>query len=323
MEETRLIPLNDLKVDLVGRIQLGDTDLADNLVHQGLKEPLRVQGPDSDGKYIIISGIRRFEAMKKKPGQFITVLCRVSEVVTSRADRATEMLTDTMHQKRKTKFEKQLLIKEALDNGMTKKELSKKINKPISVINRESKGMEIPEKFRREVAEAKGSQDALITIFKLDCDKSYRNVLYKRLLNREIGTEDSRALNKIIKHSEYPFLDNKQKKKVIEETLSNCRFKYEDANQIIMLELLKDNPENHSDYVNEWVNCVCDDIERLSGMINPNMNKMVSPFQKKRIKAALSKLRKSLKWVYGERKGNGYKIDFHDEEDDDDYQRNV
>ncbi|GAE35600.1 ParB N-terminal domain-containing protein [Halalkalibacter akibai] len=320
-----LIPINKLKYDSIPRVHLNNSSLYDDVKANGLNKPLEVEGPDVNGNYFILDGLRRIEAIKEIrslfPLKFREVKCLVVKQLSSQFDRNMERLGESFHSRRRTGIERQFMIEEALKNGLTEKELSKQLNIPISTLRKCLKGSNVPEELRVEIAKLRASQEALDVIYHLDLEDEFIEALLTELRNRSITTVHAAALKKTLKDEMYSLLEEEGKKESLLLTLREGQFTKSHARRIVLEEVIKTNPERAADGdIVQWVENLCSELEKMSQKVHPKVGDQVEDqFQKRRLKNALSELNKKLKWIYGEKTEKGgfrYRFEENDDEND-------
>jgi len=111
--EVITIPIEKIIVDVQPRINSDIDELTNNIKKNGLLEPLMVEGPDLDGNYYLIHGVRRYEALKvlkKTDNKYEKVQCIKKGSVTTREKREALRLLLAVPGKKQNKTEFQIMF---------------------------------------------------------------------------------------------------------------------------------------------------------------------------------------------------------------------
>lgn len=288
MREIINIPINKILCDIEGRINCDNKELMQALLDIGQIEPLTVEGPDNYGNYYLIHGYRRLEAMKSCPEEFPVINCLLLQALTSTKERNALRLLMAAPSKRTINVEYQKMV-DAIDDPNIYRKLSYSRRKRIQ------KGKEIPEEQRILAAKKRLSQEALIVIYNLDCDEEYLVELMERYFNGEIIGEHASAINKLTSSYFYGRLKEQPKHCAIEEAIRLAKFDKQDANLIILREIMRENP--HPDLANYWIEYICDEIENNLDVINPSLENMINNNSKERIESLLRTFKAKFAWA--------------------------
>ncbi|WP_175639115.1 helix-turn-helix domain-containing protein [Metabacillus schmidteae] len=301
------------------RINLDNSSLFQDIGVNGLKDPLKVEGPNENEEYFLIKGYRRIDAInqirKQNPNRFNTVDCFLVGNISSNINRNIERLGESLHSKRMIGSEKQFIIEETLASGLSDKELARRLNVDVATIRRYKKGTEVPKELRLEFARYRASQEALRVIYNLDVVPELYEILLENLREGLITTVHSDAIKKISKDPLFKELDTNGQEESINEAIKSAKFTEEHAQKINYKIAINENPHLFNDLINNWIKDVNKELEILSNSINPEVSKYVNEFDKQKIKRSLNDLNRKLKWVYGEKtKKDGYQYRFTEED---------
>ncbi|MDG5789793.1 hypothetical protein QA612_20250 [Evansella sp. AB-P1] len=324
MQEIREFVIDKIKYDSVPRVKHYSEALYNDLFRNGLRRPLEVEGPDSLGFVYLKDGYLRGEAIKrirdKHPERFKTIKCLVvNKEITTPLERNLERLGDAFYSSKMTGFEKQRYIENAINEGISERDLAKRFNVTVSVIRRIRKGESVPEGLRMEIAMLKGSQEALRTIYHLDTSQEFVDNMLDRLREGELKTIHATSIKRVISAEWYERLDNVGKESVILKTIEQTEFTKEAASLINLNEVVKRDPTENKDLIHPWIIYLCEEIEAINEMIPNDISEHVNSIQKRRLKNATFKFLDRIKWVYGERTSFGgmmYRFKMKEKNDD-------
>jgi hypothetical protein len=268
--EVITIPIEKIIVDVQPRINSDIDELTNNIKKNGLLEPLMVEGPDLDGNYYLIHGVRRYEALKvlkKTDNKYEKVQCIKKGSVTTREKREALRLLLAVPGKKQNKTEFQIMF-----NNTDPELISDSI--PKHKVRKIEKGMEIPEHERIKCAKKRASQEALCMLYKLACDGQFMEYLKEKLWQRKINVEHATAFKKLMNCKYYKDINNRQKRLIIEKTLKQARFEQKDGDIIVIGQLMQDDPR--PEMADWWINYVCDEISKNLKLVHTNLRTMVS-----------------------------------------------
>ncbi|WP_158553324.1 ParB N-terminal domain-containing protein [Peribacillus saganii] len=286
------ISIEKIKCDIRGRTNKDVTELYNSLMTYGQLDPILVEGPDKNGDYYLIHGYRRFLALSNEMNKFKKVKCTVNSEVTSTERRNALRLILISNGKKTTGLDEQLVYEE-LENFTDREYLFPKNKK-----RRMKKGNEVPQDIRIEYEKKRRSQDALALIYGLEEMGSYKDNLLRCLKNGEITTIHGDAIKRIVNHPMYNHLDKKQKIGVIEKARKSAKFTENEAGFIIFEQIMKNSPQKEN--LNNWIEYICDEIERVSELIHKDLEYMSSDLHKRKLKKSIDQLNDKLNWVCGQ-----------------------
>lgn len=139
------------KIKIVGdnpRFSVGDIKgLADSINEQGLLQPL-VVSPARDGNYNLVCGHRRFAAVKY--ARYTHVECVVTDV--PKRKRLEAMVVENIHRRTMSPIEEGEAFKKIIDEqGITMKELGKRIGKSDTYVSFRVAALSLPKDIQQKI----------------------------------------------------------------------------------------------------------------------------------------------------------------------------
>ncbi|MGO4887284.1 ParB N-terminal domain-containing protein [Anaerobacillus sp. MEB173] len=261
-----------------------------SLIAEGLISSIVVEGPNKQGEFYVIDGVRRVKAMKQAAEKFPQVECNVIREITSKEKRNETRLKMQTSEKRSTMLEKQKMYNDLDELG--------KDSLPRDVRKRLEKGSNIPEYIRDETAKAGSSKEAMEVIYYLDINESFRNSLFKRLWNRDITGIHATALKRIIKHPLFPYLNDDIKHEVINKVIKEAEFTVQKGSLIIEKTIMKHNPEMGK--YEKWIIYICKDIQEQLNLIKDSTVELMTD-------ESIREVKKTIEFMYEK-----FKIHLHE-----------
>lgn len=155
------IDVKNVKRILNTRTEIGDiSELMQDIEHRGLIYPIEVY-QDNDGKFIVVDGNSRFEAVKNlgwthlKTGTDIKIIDRMGLV-----EHLERNLAENIHRAEISPIEVGAAIAQFMKLGLNKSAISIKLHKSLNYIDSCLKLYNgVPQKYRNRVGEIKGSSN--------------------------------------------------------------------------------------------------------------------------------------------------------------------
>ncbi|SFI07783.1 MULTISPECIES: ParB N-terminal domain-containing protein [unclassified Bacillus (in: firmicutes)] len=288
--EYKKVALKEIKCDVTARTHPDDERLCNSIELEGIKEPLRVEGPNQEGKYYIIDGYRRWTALKKlKKGSFLVPVITSGKCTTVQQRNIARFNLQNIT-RRTTGMDKTFLVEQIMKQGnMEVEEIRIALNLTRTQMNKIKKALAIAEEKRQAVAKVRGSNEALEIIESAPFSAEIKGWLFDLLLERDLTGEGARAIKKIVRIDMYSLLSEEQKRKLIEDTLRCYKFDDNKAYYLVMEELMRTNPKHHSEILEEWINYICWQADILNELIDPNLKNMISSKHLQKLQKSLSK----------------------------------
>lgn len=288
--EYKKVALKEIKCDITTRTHPDDERLCNSIKIYGIKEPLRVEGPDREGRYYVVDGYRRWNALKKlKKGSFLVPVITSGECTTvQQRNIARYNLQNTS--KRVTGMDNTFLVEEIIKQGdMEFEEIRIILNLTRAQMNKIKKSLAITEAKRQAVAQVRGSKEALEIIEFLPISAEIRSWLFDLLLERKLTGEGAKAIKKVARIDVFSWLSEEQKRKLIEDTLRSYKFDDDKAYYLVIEELMRENPRQHGEMIDEWINYICKEADRLNRLIDPDLKNMINREILQKLQRSLSK----------------------------------
>lgn len=286
------IALDDIVCDIVGRTNNNNLDLLESLIRFGQLEPIIVEGPDENKRYYLIHGYRRYVSFyeaRSKLSSYIS--CLVLRDLTTEKERNKLRMIMLSEDKKATGLDQQLVWEqiplEQRENIIPRRKQKRMI-----------KGINVPQNIRIKYEKKHRSQDALDTIYNLDCPRYYKNLLLNKLLNGSITTVHGDAIKRVIRHKLYERLNDKQRINVINKALNVAKFTNNKAGFLIFTELMKCDPQK--DNMVSWIEYFKGEIETVSDMLNDKMIPLLSEREKEKLRIIIRDFNSKLSFITDE-----------------------
>lgn len=289
--------------DLESRNHLDIKSMKKSIQQVGLLNPLYVVGPDKQNKYYLIKGSRRYAALKAlaryNPKFKIIKVLRFRDNIGTKLERKT--LRFHLHNTSKKIIgpEAQTAIENIQEAGhYSDEEVIELIQPKPSHIRRMKISREIDKSLRDEVSKKRASQHALEVIYNMAIPTKHFSKLYHLLLDRKLTGTDADALKKLDNHHLFEELTDVQKSKAINKTLQQARFTKQEAELIILSEIMKDAPNDYTDNTLDWINYLARSLTEITSYIHPDIEHSANYLQKEQFRSTLSKLNNLLDWTW-------------------------
>ena len=237
------VRLDQIDLEGHGRKTLSSAPLRQSLAEDGLVLPLVVEGPLSNGRYVLVEGYRRFHNLVAN-GE-VAADC-IIQVPTSQTQRQKKRVKHDYLGQKKTGFERERLLAGLLVNGLSRREIARETNIPRQFINKYLKSEAIPTDVKARAEESGAGQDGLA---KLYFNERIRPGLRLRLIDRYTDAEGRRnrtgllsyhvdAIYKVTKCRSFPALSSASQERCINEAVESSKFTLEMAQRAVSRELL-------------------------------------------------------------------------------------
>ncbi|HZG80782.1 MAG TPA: ParB N-terminal domain-containing protein [Brevibacillus sp.] len=256
----------------------------------GVEDPLTVEGPTAEGRYILVEGYRRF--VSAQSSRLEKIICLVEDI-TDEKTRVIKRLKKELFHKKRTGFEIERMVK-YLHKHYKIVDIAKLLGVTPSTVRRHLTTSEVSPDIRRRAEEANVGKQALGKLVKLsNIDLDVKNDLVEDYLNKEFNGNDVDSIALLTKLTDYKKLEKSDQYECVYDLLEHKKSVTNTSRVFVALRLLRKDFKLHAHKT--VFNYMISNLTSFLNNLHPNFIEHLSNEQKREINFLLFSILNKLK----------------------------